>query len=136
MLFRSGIIVLEVNRFGREDRIVARSGQVTDLPIVIVQDQFSASGSELLAAALQENGRATVVGANSFGKGTVNRPRTLSNGGAVYVSIARWLTPARNLIEGLGVTPDIEVVLTADDIEERRDIALFRAIDVLRGEAS
>ncbi len=136
MFLDDGIIVLEVNRFGREDRIVARAGQVTDLPVVIVQDQFSASGSELLAAALQENGRATIVGSNSFGKGTVNRPRTLSNGAAVYVSIARWLTPARNLIEGLGVTPDIEIVLTVDDIEQRRDIALFRAIDVLRGEAS
>lgn len=135
MFLDEGIIVLEVNRFGREDRIDARPGQVTDLPVVIVQDEFSASGSELLAAALQENGRAIVVGANSFGKGMVNRPRALSNGGAVYVSIARWLTPARNLIEGLGVTPDIEIVLTVDDIEERRDIALFRAIDVLRGEA-
>ena len=136
MFLDEGIIVLEVNRFGREDRITATLGQVTELPIVIVQDQFSASGSELLAAALQENGRAIVVGTRSFGKGTVNRPRQLSNGGAVYVSIARWMTPARNLIEGVGVTPDIEIVLTADDIEERRDIALFRAIDVLRGEAS
>ena len=136
MFLDEGIIVLEVNRFGREDRMTATPGQVTELPIVIVQDQFSASGSELLAAALQENGRATVVGTRSFGKGTVNRPRQLSNGGAVYVSIARWMTPARNLIEGVGVTPDIEIVLTVDDIEERRDIALFRAIDVLRGEAS
>ena len=131
-----GLIVIQVNRVGREDTIAARPGKITDLPLVIVQDEFSASGSELLAAALQENGRATVVGSRSFGKGMVNHSRELSNGGAVYVSIARWLTPARNQIEGLGVTPDVEIVLTVDDIEERRDIALFRAIDVLRGESS
>jgi carboxyl-terminal processing protease len=136
MFLDEGLIVIQVNRLGREDTIAARPGKITDLPLVIVQDEFSASGSELLAAALQENGRATVVGSRSFGKGMVNHSRELSNGGAVYVSIARWLTPARNQIEGLGVTPDIEIVLTADDIEERRDIALFRAIDVLRAESS
>ncbi len=74
-----------------------------------------------------------MVGARSFGKGTVNHTRELSNGGAIYVSIARWLTPARNLIEGGGVVPDIEIVLTADDIEQSRDVAIYRAIDVLRG---
>ena len=136
MFLDEGLIVIQVNRAGREDTIAARPGKITDLPLVIVQNEFSASGSELLAAALQENGRATVVGSRSFGKGMVNHPRELSNGGAVYVSIARWLTPARNQIEGLGVTPDVEIVLTADDIEGRRDIALFRAIDVLRGESS
>ena len=136
MFLDEGIILIQVNRSGREDRIEARQGQITDLPVVILQDEFSASGSELFAAALQENGRAKVVGTRSFGKGTVNQARELSNGGAIYVSIARWLTPARNQIEGLGVTPDIEIVLTADDIEQGRDIAVFRAIDLLRGEQS
>jgi carboxyl-terminal processing protease len=105
---------------------------LTDLPIVIVQDEFSASGSEVLAAALQDNGRATVVGSKSFGKGTVNHLRELDNGGAVYVSIARWLTPSGNQIEGAGVTPDVPVTLTPDDIDAGRDVAVFRAIDVLR----
>ncbi|MDP6606115.1 MAG: S41 family peptidase [Dehalococcoidia bacterium] len=136
MFLDGGLILTQVNRAGREDTIEARPGTLTDLPLVIVQDEFSASGAELLAAALQENGRAKVVGTRSFGKGTVNHARELSNGGAVYVSIARWLTPARNQIEGLGVTPDVEIVITPEDIEERRDVALFRAIDLLRGEAS
>jgi len=133
MFLDSGRIVTQANRDGSEQTIDARPGQVTDLPIVIVQDEFSASGSELLAAALQENGRATVVGTRSFGKGTVNHSRELSNGGAVYVSIARWLTPDRNQIEGDGVHPDIEISLTADDIEQQRDIAIYRAVDVLHG---
>ena len=127
-----GTILVQVDRSGTEQVYRADRNVVTDLPIAIIQDEFSASGSEVLAAAIQENGRGIVVGATSFGKGTVNQARDLSNGGAVYVSIARWLTPDRNLIEGRGVIPDIEVTLTADDIEADRDLAVYRAIDALR----
>ena len=132
MFLDGGTILVQVDRDGSEQIFNARPGTVTDLPIAIIQDEFSASGSELLAAALQENGRGIVVGSPSFGKGTVNHARDLANGGAVYVSIARWLTPDRNLIEGRGVLPNIEVELTVEDIEARRDVALHRAIDALR----
>ena len=135
MFLDEGIIVIQVDRDGNEQIASAREGTVTDLPMVVLQDEFSASGSELLAAALQENGRATIMGTNSFGKGTVNHVRELSNGGAVYVSIARWLTPDRNLIEGRGVIPDIVVAFTLEDIEAERDIQVFRAIDFLRDTA-
>ena len=127
-----GVILVQVGRGGRETVFNAQQGTATSLPLAVVQDEFSASGSEVLAAAIQENGRGIVVGATSFGKGTVNQARDLSNGGAVYVSIARWLTPDRNLIEGRGVIPDVEVALTAEDIEERRDVAVHRAIEALR----
>ena len=129
-----GTILVQVDRDGTESVFNAREGTATSVPIAILQDEFSASGSELLAAAIQENGRGIVVGSHSFGKGTVNHARDLSNGGAVYVSIARWLTPDRHQIEGRGVIPDIEVTLTADDIEAQRDLALYRAIDALRAE--
>jgi len=133
MFLEEGLrILFQVDRDGNELSSTSRPGQATEVPIVILQDQFSASGSELLAAALQENGRAVVIGTTSFGKGTVNHVRELSNGGAVYVSIARWLTPDRNLIEGRGIIPDIEIELTLEDIEEGRDVALLRAIDYLR----
>ena len=127
-----GVIIVQVDREGNERIAEARPGQVTQLPIVIVQDEQSASGSELLAVALQEHGRATIVGARSFGKGTVNSVRELSDGGAIYVSIARYLSPDRNQIEGLGVTPDVAVELTPEDIEAQRDVFVHRAIDVLR----
>ena len=132
MFLDEGTIVVQVDRDGDEQVASASPGQVTELPIVILQDEFSASGSELLAAALQENDRAIVIGTNSFGKGTVNHVRELSNGGAVYVSIARWLTPDRNQIEGRGVIPDIEVAFTAEDIAAERDIQAIRAIEYLR----
>jgi len=134
MFLDEGIIVNQVDRAGNERTASASPGQITELPIVIIQDEFSASGSELFAAALQEHGRALVVGTQSFGKGTVNHAVELSNGGAVYVSIARWLTPDGNQIEGRGITPDIPITLTLEDIEGQRDVAIFRAINVLRGE--
>ena len=89
----TGTIVVHVDRAGSEWVYRADRSTVTDLPIAIVQDEFSASGSEVLAAAIQENGRGIVVGATSFGKGAVNRAHYLSNGGAVYVSTAS-LQPA------------------------------------------
>jgi carboxyl-terminal processing protease len=132
MFLDDGVIVIEVDRDGNELTASAQPGQSTLLPIVMLQDEFSASGSELLAAALQENGRATIIGTPSFGKGTVNHVRELSNGGAVYISIARWLTPDRNLIEGLGVTPDIVVEFTIEDIDSGRDVQAEHGIDMLR----
>ena len=134
LFLEGGTILVQVDRDGSEYVFSARPRTLTELPLIVLQDEFSASGSELLAAALQENGRAIVVGARSFGKGTVSQPFPLSNGGALYVSTARWLTPARNLIEGRGVLPDIEVEPTVADFEERRDVALYRAIDALRAE--
>jgi carboxyl-terminal processing protease len=136
MFLDGGVIVTEVDRDGNEQTASARPGQSTLLPIVMLQDEFSASGSELLAAALQENDRATIIGTPSFGKGTVSNVRELSNGGAVYISIARWLTPDRNLIEGLGVTPGIVVEFTIEDINAGRDVQAERGIEVLRDLAS
>lgn len=132
MFLDKGEIVTQVNRAGSTQTATAKPGVLTTLPLVILQDQFSASGAELLAAAIKENGRGTIVGTRSFGKGTVNHLRELSNGGAVYVSIARWLTPARNQIEAQGVRANIEVQPTPDDIQARRDVWVQRAIDALR----
>ncbi|HWO73814.1 MAG TPA: S41 family peptidase, partial [Dehalococcoidia bacterium] len=132
----SGTILIERDANGKETSFVAKQGQVApNIPIVILQNRFSASASEVLAAALQENGRATLVGEKSFGKGTVNSPRQLSDGGALYVTIAEWLTPSGTLINNVGIRPDIEVLPTDDDIDQRRDPQLYRAVDVLLGQA-
>lgn len=133
MLLDKGEIVTQVDRAGARQTASAKSGVLTSLPVVVLQDQFSASGAELLAAAIKENDRGTVVGTRSFGKGTVNHLRELSNGGAVYVSIARWLTPAHNQIEAQGVQPNVLVAPTQEDIQARRDVWMHRAVEVLRG---
>jgi carboxyl-terminal processing protease len=128
-----GTILIEVDREENERVYSAHpsDNDVLDIPIVILQDQFSASGSEVLAAALRDNGRATIVGETSFGKGTVNVSRELPDGGALFVTIARWLTPEGVLIDGAGIRPDIEVIRPAGAFDPANDVQLFRAIEHL-----
>ena len=131
----TGTIVIQRESDGEETSFVARQGQAAPgVPIVILMDRFSASASEILAAALQENGRAILIGETTFGKGTVNSPRELSDGGALFVTIAQWLTPSGILIDKVGIRPDIEVLPTDEEIDMRLDVQLFRAIEVLQGQ--
>src|SRR5215213_1462668 len=89
MFLDSGIIVVEKEANGRETKVEANRGQSAGgLPVVILQNKYSASAAEVLAAALSENGRATVIGEKSYGKGTVNTSKQLPNGGVLFVSIA------------------------------------------------
>jgi len=84
-------------------------GLAVDVPLVLLVNRYSASGSEILMGAFQDTDRAKVVGERTFGKGTVNMFKKLSNGGGLYMSIGRWYTPDRRIIEGEGLEPDIEV---------------------------
>jgi carboxyl-terminal processing protease len=128
-----GIILTERDSDGHETEFVAKPGQMAPgMPIVMLLNKYSASASEVLAAALHDNGRATLVGETSFGKGTVNSPRELSDGGALYVTIAEWLTPKGTLINKVGITPDVEVIPTDADIDQRIDPQLIKAVDLLQ----
>lgn len=84
-----------------------------DMPVIFVVNEGSASASEVVTGVLQEVGRVTVVGENTFGKNTVQRRFSLSNGGAIKLTIARWLTPAGHDFGGVGITPDIAMVFDA-----------------------
>jgi len=135
-----GIILYQEDADGQRRTFAASAGGIaTEIPIVILQDQGSASGSEVLAAALHDNSRAQIVGTRSNGKGTVNTTKELTGCGdpagcgALYLSIGRWYTPNNQQIEGLGVTPDVEVELTEDAYIEQGDVQVFAAIDLLRG---
>lgn len=86
-----------------------------DVEVVFVVNRGSASASEVVSATLQERGRATVVGESTFGKNTVQQRFDLSNGGALKLTIARWLTPGGHDFGGVGVTPDVELEL--EDLE-------------------
>lgn len=133
----SGTILIQRDADGKETTYSARRGDVANgLPIVVLQDRFSASASEVLGSALRDNARAMIIGEKSFGKGTVNSPRQLKDGGALMVTIAQWLTPKGALIDKIGVFPDIEVVPTDEDRDLRRDVQLHRAIETLRAQMS
>lgn len=100
-----------------------------EIPMVLLINARSASSSEVLAGALQDHGRATIIGETSFGKGSVNIMRPLSNGGGLYITIAHWHTPTGRLIHGKGITPDIEI--THRDSREQDVMQLRRAIEEL-----
>jgi carboxyl-terminal processing protease len=105
-----GLITYEVDSRGqREDWAVKKGGKYPDIPLVTLVDNFSASGSEVLTGALQDHGRTVAIGTNTFGKGSVNLLRGLSNGGGVYLTIGRWFTPNGRVIEEIGIEPDVVV---------------------------
>ena len=99
-------------------------GIAKSIPMVILVNERSASSSEVLAGALQDYERATVIGTTTFGKGSVNILRPLSNGGGLYITIAHWYTPFGRIIQGEGLTPDIEVT---DRDRQEADIQQLRA---------
>jgi carboxyl-terminal processing protease len=103
-----------------------------DIPMIVLVNEWSASASELVAGALQDRGRAQIVGAVTFGKGTVQSWIPLSNDqGAVRVTIARWLTPNGDNVHETGLTPDYEVAYTEEDMLAGNDPQLERAIELL-----
>jgi carboxyl-terminal processing protease len=132
MFLDDGVVLTQVDRNGRETVYDAKPGHVTDLPVVILVGPGSASGSEVLAGALRDHKRATLIGEKTFGKGSVNHIRNLSNGGALYVTIARWRTPNGELIEGVGLEPNETVALTPEDVQAHRDPQMLAAIDFLQ----
>jgi carboxyl-terminal processing protease len=131
-----GIVLYEADEAGNifKEWTASSGGLAIDLPIVVLVDDGSASGSEVLAGALQDRGRATLIGTETFGKGSVNVVRKLSDGSALVVTTARWLTPDHHMIEWVGLTPDMEVNITIDDIASGRDPQLESAIQHLGAE--
>ena len=102
-------------------------------PLVVLVDGGTASASEIVAGALQDRGRATLIGNSpTFGKGSVQLVFDLSDGSSVHVTSARWLTPNRHQIDQSGLQPDVLVEVTQDDIDNGRDPVLDRAIAYLR----
>ena len=125
-----GVVVDVVDNQGKHTTMtVKRNGVTTDLPLVVLVDSYSASGSEVLAGALQDYGRATIAGTITYGKGSVNILRQLKDGSGLYITTARWLTPNGRLIEGEGICPDYELELEGED-------AIQWAIDYLKSNAN
>ena len=131
MFLGKSVILIEQRK---DEEIIWESsegGIAVDIPLVILVNRFSASGSEILMGAFQDSGRAMAIGERTFGKGTVNMFKKLSNGGGLYMSIGRWYTPDRRIIEGEGLEPDIEVLNR--DPKEADIMQIDKAKEILIG---
>jgi carboxyl-terminal processing protease len=113
---KDGVIITMRDNQGKTDsKSVNPNGVFTDLPMVVLVNEYSASGSEVLAGALQDYHRATIAGVLTLGKGSYDSFYSLQDGSAIYLTIGRWLTPLGREIEGKGITPDYVLTQTGDD---------------------
>jgi|GEM_PF-29072 len=131
MLPPGKVVVMEEDGNGKRIELRSRGGNtIGSLPTIILINQGSASASEILAGALRENRDDVIlVGKKSFGKGSVQELVSVSKDSAVKITIARWLTPKGNQIHNVGIVPDVEIGITADDLKEKRDPQLDRALE-------
>ncbi len=128
-------VLFERNNQGLDQTFTADDGDIGEtLPMVVLVNAGSASAAEIVAGAIQDNGRAVLIGEVTFGKGSVQQIHTLSDGSELRVTIARWYTPSNHSISGEGITPDIEVP-SPEDLGGENDTQLQRAIEyILNGE--
>ncbi len=132
-LEKGEIVVIE--DFGNEDRKEYRAhgnGRLKDFPLVILINQGSASGSEILAGALRDNKAVKLIGEKSFGKGSVQQLEKLKGGSSLKITVAKWLTPKGTSIMDEGLEPDIKIEFTEEDFNNNRDPQLEEAIKILK----
>lgn len=130
-----GVIVYEQYGDGKKLSFEAKTGGVaTEIPLVVLINEGSASASEIVAGAVQDAGRGTLVGMKSYGKGSVQIWTNLKNNqGAVRVTVASWLTPNERSINEIGIMPDVQVKITEADAEAGKDPQLDKAVEILTG---
>ncbi len=132
---KEGLVLYELDGDGnRTDHLVRSGGLAKDIPIAVLVNEFSASGSEVFAGAIQDHGRGPLIGTTTFGKGSVNQLFQLSDDSGLFITIARWFTPQGNQIDNRGLTPDIEVETTLEDLLLGRDSQLERAIQYVQSQ--
>lgn len=144
MFLDKGEIVITVDRNQYLDVTNATKGVITNKPVVVLINKGSASASEIFSGALKDHGRAVIVGEQSFGKGLVQQVNKISamsvnpwnksndNYGGVNITIQKYLTPNRTDIHKKGITPDVEVKLTEENIKNKDDVQLKKAIEVMQ----
>ena len=123
-----GVVVSQKGKFTQRDFNAKGKARLTKFPLLVLVNRGSASASEIVAGALRDQLEAKLIGENTFGKGTVQDRRELSNGGGLHVTIARWLLPKGDWIHETGIPVDVEI---KDDRETEPDEVLLGAIEEL-----
>lgn len=136
LFIKDGVVVRVEERGKPEDELRATGNKMTDLPLVVLIDGDSASASEIAGGALQDYGRATLVGEKSYGKGSVQTVEQVSWGGGVKFTIAHYLTPKKRVIDGKGLTPDVVVKMDRmKQMERSTDDQLKKALEIANQKA-
>ena len=130
-----GIVVVEqYNEDRKIDHLARGRARLKTIPTIVLINQGSASASEILSGALKDYGLATLVGMQTFGKGSVQTLDKLSDGSSLKITVAKWLTPNGVSINDDGIAPDYEVDLTLEDYNNNVDPQLDKAVSILNGE--
>lgn len=137
MFLPEGTVVYTEDKYGNRQDYTATSQVVTEVPMTVLVNGYSASASEIFAGAMKDYGRGTLVGTTTYGKGIVQRIMDLQDGSAIKLTIAAYYTPKGNNIHGKGIEPDVEVELTdenttPDENGEIQDVQLEKAMELLQ----
>ena len=132
---KNTLIVKEESRDGELQKLLANGNSaLADFPIVVLINGGSASASEILAGALRDNRGIKLIGEKSFGKGTVQQLIPLPDGSTVKLTIAHWVLPSGKILESEGLVPDIEVKISDEDIKNKKDPQLDKAMEIIKSE--
>lgn len=131
MFLDGGTIVSTVDRDGYKETQRASAGVYTKKPVVVLINKGSASASEIFSGAMKDNHRAVIIGEQSFGKGLVQEINKLPYESGINITIQKYLTPNGTDINKKGITPDIVVKLTENDVKNKNDLQLKKAVEVL-----
>lgn len=125
------VVVEQFGEGGREEYFASGSAPLQNFKTVVLINGGSASASEIVAGALRDYKKATLLGQKSYGKGSVQSLRDLSGGSSLKITVAQWLTPGGDYINNKGIDPEIEVEITKEDISADRDPQLKKAVDLI-----
>lgn len=134
-LEKGNVVTIEDFGTGKEQKLYKAEGNsaLLNYPIVVLTNEGSASASEILAGALRDNRNVKLIGAKSFGKGSVQEVIDLRGGSFLKVTIAKWLTPKGASISEVGLSPDVKIDITDKDIEQKKDPQLDKALEIVKG---
>lgn len=129
----TGNIVQQENAQGEKQGYkVSRVGKLLSLPMVVLINKGSASASEIVAGAIQDNKRGKLIGDQSFGKGTIQESEDLPGGTGIHITTAKWLTPLGRWIHNLGLTPDIKIIPTDEELKDTtKDVQMEKALETI-----
>ena len=130
---RSVAVIEKYSKTNEDVKKTYGKGEFRDLPMVILIDEGSASASEIFAGALRDNRKDVVlVGQKSYGKGSVQQLFQMKGKTSAKITVAKWLTPKRDLIDEIGIEPDVSIEYTEDDYKNKRDPQKDKAIEIIK----